>query len=122
MLQLCLYDLPTVPEAVGRCVSCLSLLALLMSAAGAHFPHDHQPTQGLCESNVGSKPIVAICAGSKGSSAFEQLDAQGPAVLAALQGEWAAANASAGSPQEARASPHASTSSVYAALYLSAEQ
>ena len=43
-------------------------------------------------------------AGSKGSSAFEQLDAQGPAVLAALQRQWAAANASAGNVQQARAS------------------
>ena len=53
----------------------------------------------------GPNSVTAICAGSKGSSAFEQLDAQGPAVLAALQREWTAAdvNASAGTVQEARA-------------------
>ena len=58
----------------------------------------------------GPKLIAAMCAGSKGNSAFEQLDAQGPSMLTALQREWAAANASSGSAQEARAPLHASTS------------
>ena len=43
-------------------------------------------------------------AGSKGSSTFEQLDAQGPVILAMLQREWVAANASGGVAPQVRTS------------------
>ena len=46
--------------------------------------------------------LAAAFAGSKGTSAFEPLDAQGPAVLATLLREWTAANASDGEAGQAR--------------------